>query len=233
MFLEKPLKLLRTKLKILKLHQNKFENAQILKQYPQHYCTPSETSKMTKRKLKILKLQNTKIENFQNSPEERHIPYFLAYENFTQKNSKPPKWQEENWRLQNTKTKDLWSVKKKRKYLIFPLVKFHKKIKDLQNDKKKNWKFWNFKIQKQKTFKVHMKKSTYPISSLVKLHRNKIEDPQNDKKKIKDFETSKYKNIFFFKFMKIRQISPLSPLAKLHTMFCEDLQNDNNKNLKL
>jgi hypothetical protein len=78
-----------------------------------------------------------------------------------------------------------------------------------------------------------MKKSTYPISSLVKLHRNKIEDPQNDKKKIKDFETSKYKNNFFFKFMKIRQISPLSPLAKLHTMFCEDLQNDNNKNLKL
>jgi hypothetical protein len=40
---------------------------------------------MTNRKLKILELQNTKIENFQNSHEERHIPYFFACENFTQK----------------------------------------------------------------------------------------------------------------------------------------------------
>jgi hypothetical protein len=39
------------------------------------------------------------------------------------------------------------------------------------------------KIQTQKTFKVHMKKGTYPISSLVKLHTKIIEDPQNDKKK--------------------------------------------------
>jgi hypothetical protein len=35
--LKKPLKFLRKKLKILELHQNKFENPQILKQYPQHY----------------------------------------------------------------------------------------------------------------------------------------------------------------------------------------------------
>jgi hypothetical protein len=44
---------------------------------------------MTKQKLKISNFKNMKIENFQNSHEERHIPYFLAYENFTQKNEKP------------------------------------------------------------------------------------------------------------------------------------------------
>jgi len=36
-FLGRPLKFLITKLKILELHQKKFEKPQILKQYPQHY----------------------------------------------------------------------------------------------------------------------------------------------------------------------------------------------------
>jgi hypothetical protein len=36
-----------------------------------------------------------------------------------------------------------------------------------------------------------MKKGTYLISSLVKLHTKKFENPQNDKKIIKDFETFK------------------------------------------
>jgi hypothetical protein len=84
-YLGKPFKILRTKLKILEFHQNKFKNPQILKQYPTHYFPACETSKMTRRKLKIPKFQNTKIENFQNSHEERHIPYFFACENFTQK----------------------------------------------------------------------------------------------------------------------------------------------------
>jgi hypothetical protein len=84
-FLGKPLKFLRTKLKILEFHQNKFKNPQILKQYPQDYFPPCETSKMTRRKLKIMEFQNTKTKNFQNSHEERHIPHFLACENFTPK----------------------------------------------------------------------------------------------------------------------------------------------------
>jgi hypothetical protein len=46
----KTLKILRTKLKILELHQNNFENPQILKQCPQHYFPPFETSKITRRK---------------------------------------------------------------------------------------------------------------------------------------------------------------------------------------
>jgi hypothetical protein len=39
-----------------------------------------------------------------------------------------------------------------------------------------------------------VKKDTYPIPSLVKLHTIFLEDPQNDKKKIRDFGTSKYGN---------------------------------------
>jgi hypothetical protein len=76
--LGKQFKILRTKLKILEFHQNKFKNPQILKQYPTHYFPACETSKMTRRKLKIPKFQNTKIENFQNSHEERHIPGLLV-----------------------------------------------------------------------------------------------------------------------------------------------------------
>ncbi len=63
---------------------------------------------------------------------------------------------------------------------------------------KENWRFCNFKIQKQKTLKIHMKK--YHVSSLVKTSHKKIEHPQNDKKEIEIFKTSKYqiKWIFFF-----------------------------------
>jgi len=46
---------------------------------------------MTRKKLKILEFQNTKIEKIQNPHEERHIPHFLACENFTQKILTPPK----------------------------------------------------------------------------------------------------------------------------------------------
>ncbi len=45
---------------------------------------------------------------------------------------------------------------------LSPCETSHTKIKDLQNDKRK--------IRKQKPFKVHMKKGTYLIFSLVKLH---------------------------------------------------------------
>jgi hypothetical protein len=115
--LGQPLKLLRTKLKILELHQNKFENPQILKQYPQQYFPACETSKVTRRKLKILEFQNMKIENFQNSHEERHIPRFLTCE----KTPKMTRREFKTSKLQNTKTKDLQSFQKKIKYLISPL----------------------------------------------------------------------------------------------------------------
>jgi hypothetical protein len=45
-----------------------------------------------------------------------------------------------------------------------------------------------------------MKKGTYPIYSLVKLHTKEIEDPQNDKKKTEDFKTSKYENNYLVPF---------------------------------
>jgi len=40
MFLEKPLKFLKTKLKILELHQNKYENPQIKKIYTPNIIFP-------------------------------------------------------------------------------------------------------------------------------------------------------------------------------------------------
>jgi len=105
-------------------------------------------------------------------------------------------------------------------------VKLHmKKLKTPKMPRRK----WE-KIQKQKTFKIHMKKGTYPISSLVKLHTKKFENRQNDKKKIEDSRTSKYENNFFFKFHKKQGKYPFSPLAKLHTIFFEDPQNDKKKN---
>ncbi len=67
-----------------------------------------------------------------------------------------------------------------------------------------------------------MKKGTYLISSLVKLHTKKFENPQNDKKIIKDFET--------FKVHEKKSKYPLSPLAKFHTTFFENSQNDKKKN---
>jgi hypothetical protein len=66
-----------------------------------------------------------------------------------------------------------------------PCETSHKKIKDPQNDKKK--------IPKQKPFKVHMKKGTYPISSLVKLHTKKFEDPQMIRRKLKILEIQNMK----------------------------------------
>jgi hypothetical protein len=63
-----------------------------------------------------------------------------------------------------------------------------------------------------------MKKNTYPISSLVKLHTNFFEDPQNDKKNIKNSRTSNMKAKNFQSSQEERQI-PLVPLAKLHTIF--------------
>jgi hypothetical protein len=75
-----------------------------------------------------------------------------------------------------------------------------------------------------------MKKSTYPISSLVKLHTNLFEDPQNDKKKIQNFENSKYENKKLSKFTKRKENTPFSPFVKPHTNFFEDPQNDKKKN---
>jgi hypothetical protein len=75
------------------------------------------------------------------------------------------------------------------------------------------------KIRKQKTFKVHMKKCTYPISSLVKLHTQKIEAPQNDKKKIKDSKTSKYENKKLSKFTRRKANIPLPPCKTSHNSF--------------
>jgi hypothetical protein len=52
-------KFLWTKLKILELHQNKFENSQIWKQYSHHYF-PQWNLQNDKKKIKILEFQNTK-----------------------------------------------------------------------------------------------------------------------------------------------------------------------------
>jgi len=53
---------------------------------------------------------------------------------------------------------------------------------NLQNDKKKikdsKISKYEFKIYKQRAFKIHMKKDTYLISSLVKTLHKKIEDPK-------------------------------------------------------
>jgi uncharacterized UBP type Zn finger protein len=96
---------------------------------------------MTRRKLKILKFQNTKIENFQNSHEKRHIPHFLACENFTQKIWKTPKMTIKKLKIlesQNTKTKNFQSSHEKKHIPHFLTCEpSHKKIGNPQNDKKK------------------------------------------------------------------------------------------------
>jgi hypothetical protein len=69
-----------------------------------------------------------------------------------------------------------------------------------------------FQNTKTKNFKIQMKKGTYPISSLVKLHTKKFEGPQNDKKQIKDSETSKYGNKKLSKFTRRKANSPSPPL---------------------
>jgi hypothetical protein len=119
--LGKPLKFLKTKLNILELCQNKFENPQTI---PPTLFSPCETSKMTRKKLKIPEFQNTKTKNFQNSHEEEHIPHFLACEKLHTKNLKTPKMTKKklkNLKFQNTKTKDLQNFQKKIKYPISPL----------------------------------------------------------------------------------------------------------------
>ncbi len=82
-----------------------------------------------------------------------------------------------------------------------------------------------------------MKKGTYPISSLVKLHTNFFEDRQNDKKQIKDSETSKYGNKKLSKFTRRKANSPSPPLRnftqiflKTHKMKTLELQNNKTKN---
>jgi hypothetical protein len=67
-------------------------------------------------------------------------------------------------------------------------VKFHTNVfEDPQNDKNFYRKLWNFKIVKQKTFKVHKKKGKYP---LVKLHTIFLKTHRMTRK-IEDSETSK------------------------------------------
>jgi hemerythrin superfamily protein len=57
-----------------------------------------------------------------------------------------------------------------------------------------------------------MKKSTYPISLLVKTSHKTLEDLQNDKKKIENFGTSKYQNKRPSKFSEEKQIPYPPPL---------------------
>jgi hypothetical protein len=62
-----------------------------------------------------------------------------------------------------------------------------------------------------------MKKGTYPISSLVKLHTNVFENPQTDKKKVQNFGNSNYENKKLSKFTRRKANTPFAPLANLHT----------------
>ncbi len=63
-----------------------------------------------------------------------------------------------------------------------------------ENFKQKNWKLWNFKISKQKTFQVSKRKSN--ISTLVKLHTKKLKTPKMTRRKLKisNFQNKKKKN---------------------------------------
>jgi hypothetical protein len=86
---------------------------------------------------------------------------------------------------------------------------------NLQNDNKKIENFGILKYQ-NKTFKVHKKKGTCLIFSLVELHtKNWIS--QTDKKKIEDFETSKYQNKKPSKFIRKKTNISTPPFVKLHT----------------
>jgi hypothetical protein len=83
---------------------------------------------MIRRKLKILEFQNTNTKNFQNSYDERHIPSLLV--KISHKKFEDPqndKKKIKDFRTSNTKTKDLQSFQKKRKYPISPLAKLHTK----------------------------------------------------------------------------------------------------------
>ncbi len=84
------------------------------------------------------------------------------------------------------------------------------------------------KYLNKKTFKIHMKKGTYLISSLVKTSHKIFEDPQNGKKEIENFITSKYQNKRPSKFLEENQIPYLSPCETSHTKI-KDLQNDKRK----
>jgi len=64
-----------------------------------------------------------------------------------------------------------------------------------------------------------VKKDTYGISSIVKLHTIFLEDPQNDKKKFRDSETSKYGNKILSKFTRGKVDNPsLSPCETSHNV---------------
>jgi hypothetical protein len=105
-FLGKPLKILRTKLKILELHQNKFENPQILKQYPNIIFPHVKPPKWQEENWKFWNLwsssefQISKTKNAQNSQEQNTPPPTL---HMKKRKWGPPKWQEENWRPSNFK----------------------------------------------------------------------------------------------------------------------------------
>jgi hypothetical protein len=61
-------------------------------------------------------------------------------------------------------------------------LKFHTKIENPQNDKKKNQRLKNFKILQEKTLKVHKSKTPPPPSHQKKTLKKKIEDPQTLKR---------------------------------------------------
>jgi hypothetical protein len=114
-----------------------------------------------------LELKKTKTKNLANSQEERQIPCLPPYE-IAHKKLKTPKMTRRKLKtleLQNTKNESFKVHEKKGKYLFSSLAKFHttKKIKDSQNDKKKNQRVPNFKILQEKTLKVHKSKTPPPF----------------------------------------------------------------------
>ncbi len=93
-----------------KIHKNKVENPwtpskQIkkppnFKTIPPKLFPPMWNLQNDKKKIEDSGISKYKNRNFQNSHEEKHIPYFHAYENFGQKNWKPQndKKETENFR---------------------------------------------------------------------------------------------------------------------------------------
>jgi len=158
-----------------------------------------------------------KTKNFQNSHEKRHIPHFLAYENFTRIFLRSSKWQEGNWKLWNfkiPKQKTFKVFRRKSNTLSPPFETSHEKIKDPKNDKKvfeENTKTKNFQSSHEKTHIPHF--------LTCETSHKKYENPQNDKKKIEDSKTSKYENKKLSKFTRRKANTPSPPLLHFTQIF--------------
>jgi hypothetical protein len=111
---------------------------------------------MTRRKLKTPEFQNMKTIFFQSSQEGKGKYPIAPLVKPHKKKLKTPKMIRRKLKtseLQNIKTKDLPNFHKKSKYLP-PCETSHKKLKIPKMTRRK-LKIPNFKIRKQKTFKVH------------------------------------------------------------------------------